>query len=152
MAEQPESTGGKSQLGRCPDFPDPFECSAIGKHTRRLGYVLPTESQWEYACRAGTTTATHGGRQLPVRMRIITGTAVLMTGNDFKQTRDVGQYAANPWGFFDMHGNVWEWTADWYQAAYPTATRWWIRPDRHRARIGSPGWFLEQRRARPAFC
>ena len=41
-------------------------------------------------------------------------------GNDFKQTRDVGQYAANPWGFFDMHGNVWEWTADWYQAAYPT--------------------------------
>ena len=36
-----------------------------------------------------------------------------MTGNDYKQTRDVGQYAANPWGFFDMQGNVWEWVSDW---------------------------------------
>ncbi len=82
-------------------------------------YVLPTESQWEYACRAGTTTCYSWGATLPVRMRIKLGRR-LMIGNDFKQTRDVGQYAANPWGFFDMHGNVWEWTADWYQAAYPT--------------------------------
>ena len=42
------------------------------------------------------------------------------SGNDANQTRDVGLYAANPWGFFDMHGNVWEWTADWYNATYPT--------------------------------
>ena len=40
------------------------------------------------------------------------------TGSDFKQTRDIGQYAPNYWGFFDMHGNVWEWTSDWYRADY----------------------------------
>jgi len=75
-------------------------------------YVLPTESQWEYACRAGTTTMYSWGN-------IITSSNAnynLSIG----QTSNVGNYAANPWGFFDMHGNVWEWTADWYQAAYPT--------------------------------
>ena len=80
-------------------------------------YVLPTESQWEYACRAGTTTAYSWGTSIASTNANYTA---VQCGNDFKQTRDVGQYAANPWGFFDMHGNVWEWTADWYQAAYPT--------------------------------
>ena len=53
----------------------------------------------------------------------------LNTGNDFKQTRDVGQYAANQWGFFDLQGNVWEWTADWYQAGLS-----------HRQPGGGPNW------------
>ena len=82
-------------------------------------YVLPTESQWEYACRAGTTTAYHGGAIASSNANY-NWDGGANDGNDFKQTRDVGQYAANPWGFFDMHGNVWEWTADRYQAAYPT--------------------------------
>ena len=76
-------------------------------------YVLPTESQWEYACRAGTTTAYSWGDS-------IASTNANYNASGYSQTRDVGLYAANPWGFFDMHGNVWEWTADWYQAAYPT--------------------------------
>jgi formylglycine-generating enzyme required for sulfatase activity len=75
-------------------------------------YVLPTESQWEYACRAGTTTAYSWGDS-------IVGTNANYSSSGYSQTRDVGKYAANPWGFFDMQGNVWEWTADWYQAAYP---------------------------------
>jgi len=83
-------------------------------------YVLPTESQWEYACRAGTTTAYSWGATIASSNANYNWDGAYNTGNDFKQTRDVGQYAANPWGFFDMHGNVWEWTADWYQAAYPT--------------------------------
>ncbi|MDC0647057.1 SUMF1/EgtB/PvdO family nonheme iron enzyme, partial [Opitutales bacterium] len=71
-------------------------------------YVLPTEAQWEYACRAGTTTAYSWGDNISAT------DANWNHGNDASQTEDVGQYSANPWGFFDMHGNVWEWTADAY--------------------------------------
>ena len=83
-------------------------------------YVLPTESQWEYACRAGTTTAYSWGDDINATWANYNWDGAHNTRNDFKQTRDVGQYAANPWGFFDMHGNVWEWTADRYDATYPT--------------------------------
>ena len=81
-------------------------------------YVLPTESQWEYACRAGTTTAYSWGILLRVRMR--NNWDGIGIGRTLSRLVMWGQYAANPWGFFDMHGNVWEWTVDWYQAAYPT--------------------------------
>jgi formylglycine-generating enzyme required for sulfatase activity len=83
-------------------------------------YVLPTESQWEYACRAGTTTAYSWGNTIASSNANYNWDGGATDGNDFKQTRDVGQYAANPWGFFDMHGNVWEWTADRFQAVYPS--------------------------------
>ena len=75
-------------------------------------YVLPTESQWEYACRAGTTTMFSWGNDINATLAnyVVIG---------LNQTRDVGYYAANPRGFFDMHGNVWEWTVDCY-GPYPT--------------------------------
>ena len=74
-------------------------------------YVLPTEAQWEYACRAGTTTAYSLGGSITSNDANY--------NNNIGQTTDVGQYSANPWGFFDMHGNVREWTADAY-ASYAT--------------------------------
>ena len=86
-----------------------------GNHSDGWAYVLPTEAQWEYACRAGTTTAYSWGDSITRAMRI---TPIV----DIRQTRDVGLYSANPWGFFDMHGNVWEWTADWY-AAYSSGAQ-----------------------------
>jgi formylglycine-generating enzyme required for sulfatase activity len=86
---------------------------AAGRLPSGWSYVLPTESQWEYACRAGTTTAYSWGTS------IATSNANY-SSSGLSQTTDVGQYAANPWGFFDMHGNVYEWTADRYDATYPT--------------------------------
>jgi formylglycine-generating enzyme required for sulfatase activity len=75
-------------------------------------YALPTESQWEYACRAGTTTVYSWGDS-------IAGMNANYNSSGYSQTRDVGHYAANPWGFFDMHGNVWEWLTDRYASTYP---------------------------------
>ena len=76
-------------------------------------YVLPTESEWEYACRAGTSTAYSWGDD-------INSTLANYYASSIAQTVNVGQYAANLWGFHDMLGNVAEWTEDWYQQTYPS--------------------------------
>ena len=69
-------------------------------------YALPTEAQWEYACRAGTTTAYSWGDNI--------SPSDANYDNNIGETTNVHQYNANPWGFFDMNGNVNEWVADWY--------------------------------------
>jgi ELWxxDGT repeat protein len=72
-------------------------------------YVLPTEAQWEYACRTGTTTAYSWGDDINSSHANYAYNGV---GTGLQQTTNVGSWSANPWGFFDMIGNVWEWTAD----------------------------------------
>ena len=84
---------------------------AAGRLPARMTYQLPTEAQWEYACRGGTKTTFSFGDELTAKDA---NYAYDGFGTGLQRTSDVGEYPANGWGFHDMHGNVWEWCADWY--------------------------------------
>lgn len=80
-------------------------------------YALPTEAQWEYACRAGTESVFHFGDALNGEQANMNGNypyGMSTKGPFLEKTCPVGSYPANAWGLHDMHGNVWEWCADWY--------------------------------------
>jgi len=108
-------------------------------------YVLPMEAQWEYACRAGTTSAYSLGGTMSA------SDANWDHGNDANQTQDVGSYASNHWGFFDMHGNVREWTAEFYKAFTSEAQIDPIGPPSGSYRVTRSGsWLREASRLRSA--
>lgn len=86
------------------------------------GFRLPTEAEWEYACRAGTETAFCYGNSLDATMANFKGTCPYGGAAEGKwrwKTVLVGSFRPNGWGLYDMHGNVWEWCSDW-NGAYPS--------------------------------
>ncbi|MCZ6836296.1 MAG: formylglycine-generating enzyme family protein [Planctomycetota bacterium] len=87
-------------------------CVKLGQRDS-LNYRLPTEAEWEYACRAGSTG--------PFPKDTSLGKAGWYDGNSEEMTHEVGTKLANAWGLYDMQGNVWEWCQDWFDD-YPSDT------------------------------
>jgi len=128
----------------CQEFIQKLNVLLAGTPGAPAGYTfsLPTEAQWEYACRAGTTTAYHFGDTLTQQQ----------ANFGSREAKEVGSYPANAWGLKDMHGNVWEWCLDWY-GNYPSgavtdptgAERGWLRV------IRGGSWYFIARDCRSAF-
>ncbi len=126
-------------------------------------YTLPSEAQWEYACRAGTTTPFHCGATISTKLANYNGNDVYGDGQkgDYRQqTTDVFSFPANTWGLHDMHGNVWEWCADHWHDNYegaPEDGRAWIdeeakgnKNDLDRRLLRGGSWYSNPRVCRSA--
>ena len=104
-------------------------CAALTRRAQSSGalpagwaFTLPTEAQWEYACRAGTSTATSFGDTLALHHANFGGESEDRAVRARGSAKTVGAYPPNSWGIHDMHGNVWEWCRDFYHARLPGGT------------------------------
>ncbi|MDB9456589.1 formylglycine-generating enzyme family protein [Dolichospermum circinale] len=101
-------------------------CNRLSNHTQRP-YRLPSEAEWEYACRAGTTTPFHFGDTITTDLANYDGNYTYGNGTkgvDRGETTEVGSFKiANEFGLYDMHGNVWEWCQDDWHSSYEGAPK-----------------------------
>ncbi|MBW4495683.1 MAG: SUMF1/EgtB/PvdO family nonheme iron enzyme [Oscillatoria princeps RMCB-10] len=134
-------------------------CARLSKKTGR-DYRLPSEAEWEYACRAGTTTPFHFGETITTDLANYDGNhtyASAPKGVYRRETTDVGSFPPNTFGLYDMHGNVWEWCADPWHANYagaPSDGSVWSSGgnENRRYRLQRGGsWYVYPRNCRAAF-
>ncbi|RCJ17764.1 hypothetical protein A6770_33640 [Nostoc minutum NIES-26] len=140
-------------------------CARLSNKTGK-SYRLPSEAEWEYACRAGTTTPFYFGETITTDLANYRGTdwnyqETLYPGNycegpkgEFrKQTTDVGKFSPNPFGLHDMHGNIFEWCQDGWHKNYnaaPTDGSAWISNNNYRMLRGG-SWYYNPKLCRSAF-
>ena len=121
-------------------------CQRLAQKTQK-NYHLPSEAQWEYACRAGTETAYHYGDNITAELANYS--------REVGQTTHVGMYPPNRWGIYDMHGNVEEWCQDYWHENYANASlgsQAWIEDgDSSRRVVRGSSWIYFANSCRSAF-
>ena len=118
-------------------------CKKLSKQTGKE-YRLPTEAEWEYACRAGTATAYYFGENITKELANCIGSG----------TTAVGKYPPNVFGLYDMHGNVWEWCEDNWHDSYkgaPTDGKAWVSEDSNNNVIRGGSWINDPDSSRSAY-
>jgi formylglycine-generating enzyme required for sulfatase activity/uncharacterized caspase-like protein len=133
-------------------------CKRLSHYSRRT-YRFPSEAEWEYACRAGTTTPFHFGETITTNLVNYNGnfTYGLSSKGSFRQeTTSVGSFkVANSFGLYDMHGNVWEWCLDlWHENYYGApvdGSAWWMDGDGRYRLLRGGSWYDVPKDCRSAY-